>query len=234
MQFLIEKLDTVTSTNDVLKEKAAAGAPAGTVVVAKRQTAGRGRMGRSFLSPEGGIYMSILLRPAGAAVDALRFTAHAAVAVALAVEKHTGRAAQIKWVNDIYQNGKKVCGILAEGKANAHGLDYVVLGIGVNLQAPKGGFPEDLRDIAGALFTDETFEKDAILRDILENLSAKDAYAEYTKRDMLFGKTVTVLRGGEVVCTAVANGITEDFGLRIVTESGEQVLHTGEVSIRIK
>jgi len=232
MEYCIEQYDTVTSTNDLLKAKAKAGAPAGTVIVAARQTAGRGRMGRSFLSEDGGLYMSVLLRPMGAAVDALTITAHAAVAVALAVEKHTGKAAAIKWVNDIYQSGKKVCGILAEGQANADGLDYVVLGIGVNLQAPKGGFPAELRDIAGSLAAE--VDKDAFLRDVLKNLSAEDMYAEYTKRDMLFGKTVTVLRGCEVVCTAVANGITEDFGLRIVTENGEEVLHTGEVSIRVQ
>lgn len=232
MEYCIEQYDTVTSTNDLLKAKAKAGAPAGTVIVAARQTAGRGRMGRSFLSEDGGLYMSVLLRPMGAAVDVLTVTAKAAVAVALAVEKHTGKAAAIKWVNDIYQNGKKVCGILAEGQANADGLDYVVLGIGVNLKAPKGGFPAELRDIAGSLAAE--VDQDAFLRDVLKNLSAEDMYAEYTKRDMLFGKTVTVLRGGEVVCTAVANGITEDFGLRIVTENGEEVLHTGEVSIRVQ
>lgn len=232
MQFLIEQYNTVTSTNDLLKEKARAGAPAGTVVVAARQTAGRGRMGRSFLSEEGGLYMSVLLRPEGAAADALQITARAAVAVALAVEKHTGVPVVIKWVNDIYQDGKKVCGILAEGQAHAGGMDFVVLGIGVNLQVPAGGFPEDLRDIAGALSV--PVDKDVILRDILQNLSAKDAYAEYTKRDMLFGKTVTVYRGGMAVCTATARGITEDFGLCLVTENGEEVLHTGEVTIRLQ
>lgn len=234
MEYRIEKYDTVTSTNDLLKEKARAGAPAGTVVVAARQTAGRGRMGRSFLSEDGGLYMSVLLRPAGAAADALRITAHAAVAVALAMEKHTGKPAAIKWVNDIYQGGKKVCGILAEGQASAAGMDFVVLGIGLNLKAPEGGFPEALRDIAGALFAEESFDKDAVIRDILENLSYENAYAEYAKRDMLLGKTVTVYRGGEVVCTAKASGITEDFGLRIVTACGEEVLHTGEVTVRIQ
>ncbi len=232
MNFLIEQYDTVTSTNDLLKEKARAGAPAGTVIVAARQTAGRGRMGRSFLSEDGGLYMSVLLRPEGAAVDALQITAHAAVAVALAVEKHTGKPAAIKWVNDIYQGGKKVCGILAEGQASAGGMDFVVLGIGVNLKEPDGGFPKELRDIAGALATE--VDKEAFLCDILANLAKEPVYAEYAKRDMLFGKTVTVYRGGEAVCHAVANGITADFGLRICTERGEEVLRTGEVTVRIQ
>lgn len=232
MNFVIERYDTVTSTNDLLKEKACAGAPAGTVVVAERQTAGRGRMGRSFLSEEGGLYMSVLLRPKGAAADALQITAHVAVAVSLAVEKHTEKSCAIKWVNDIYQDGKKVCGILAEGRASAGGMDFVVLGIGVNLKEPDGGFPEGLRDIAGALATE--VDKEAFLCDILANLATEPVYAEYAKRDMLFGKTVTVYRGGEAVCHAVANGITADFGLRIVTERGEEVLRTGEVTVRIQ
>lgn len=234
MNFVIEKYDTVSSTNDLLKEKARAGAPAGTVIVAARQTAGRGRMGRSFLSEEGGLYMSVLLRPEGAAADALTLTARAAVAVALTVEKYTGKATQIKWVNDIYQNGKKVCGILAEGQANAGGLDFVVLGIGINLRAPKGGFPKELSEIAGALFTEEDFDRDAILSDVLENLSAENPYAEYAKRDMLFGKTVTVYRGGERVAVAKASGIAEDYGLRLVTAKGEEVLRTGEVTVRLQ
>lgn len=232
MNFMIEQYDTVTSTNDLLKEKARAGAPAGTVIVAARQTAGRGRMGRSFLSEEGGLYMSVLLRPEGAAADALQITAHAAIAVSLAVEKHTGKPCAIKWVNDIYQRGKKVCGILAEGQASAHGMDFVVLGIGINLSEPCGGFPAELRGIAGALAA--PVDKDALLRDILANLAAEPAYAEYAKRDMLFGKPITVYRGGAAVCNAVANGITADFGLRIVTEGGEEVLRTGEVTVRIQ
>lgn len=231
MNFRIERYGTVASTNDLLREKARAGAPAGTVAVAERQTAGRGRMGRSFLSEEGGLYMSVLLRPSGSAADAMRITAQAAIAVALAIEKHTGVPAAIKWVNDIYQGGKKVCGILAEGQAGEDGMDFVILGIGVNLRAPKGGFPEELAAIAGALATE--VDRDALLADILQNLAVTHAHAEYAARDMLLGKTVTVYRGGEAVCQAVANGITEDFGLRLVTDAGEEVLRTGEVSIRM-
>ena len=131
MNFQIERYGTVASTNDILREKARAGAPAGIVAVAERQTAGRGRMGRSFLSEEGGLYMSLLLRPSGSAADAMRITAQAAIAVALAIEKHTGEAAAIKWVNDIYQGGKKVCGILAEGQIGVDGMDFIILGIGI-------------------------------------------------------------------------------------------------------
>lgn len=234
MQYCIEKHTCVTSTNDLVKERAKNGAPAGLVIVAERQTKGRGRMGRTFHSEGGGLYMSILLRPTEAAEDALALTTRAAVAVAKAIEKHTGRAAAIKWVNDVYQNGRKVCGILAEGQANAHGeMDFVVLGIGINLLAPKGGFPEALRNIAGALFTEgEPFDKDVILSDILKNLAETDVYAEYVKRDMLSGKTVTVLRGGEPLYTAEVLGVDRDFSLRIRTADGEARLGSGEVSVK--
>ena len=236
MQYCIEKYDCVTSTNDLVKERAKNGAPEGLVIVAARQTAGRGRMGRSFHSEGGGLYASILLRPEGAAADALAITTRAAVAVAKAVEKHTGRAAQIKWVNDIYQSGKKVCGILAEGQANAKGgMDYIVLGIGINLRAPSGGFPDELRHIAGALFEDDGFDKDAILQDILENLTPDDVYEEYVKRDMLCGRTVTVFCGGEPLYTAEVLGIDRDFSLRIRLADGSlTTLKTGEVSVKLK
>lgn len=234
MEYKIKQYDTLTSTSDLLKEMARAGAPAGTVVIATRQTAGRGRMGRSFLSEEGGLYMSLLLRPTGDAADALRITAKAAVAVSLAVEKHTKKPAAIKWVNDIYQGGKKVCGILAEGQARADGMDFVVLGIGVNLKAPQGGFPAELRDIAGALLADAPIDREAFARDILENLDVEDAYGAYVRRDMLCGKRVTVFRGGEAVGEATACGITEDFGLRLAFADREEILRTGEVTIRLQ
>ncbi len=237
--FFIETYGTVTSTNDIVKEKANNGAPERTVVIADAQTAGRGRMGRKFDSPDGsGLYMSILLRPEGAAADALSITTRAAVAVAKAIEKHTGRSADIKWVNDIYQDGKKVCGILAEGVTDTTdgGIDYVVLGIGVNLKEPQGGFPETLRGIAGAIFRDgETFERDKIAEDILNGYfyGCGDVFEEYTKRDLLAGKTVAVLQNGEYLYTAKALGIDRKFGLMLRLADGTKtVLRSGEVSVR--
>ena len=237
MQYYIEKYDCVASTNDLVKERAKGGAPAGLVIVADRQTAGRGRMGRSFYSDGGGLYMSILLRPEGNAENALSITTRAAVAVAKAIERHTGRTAQIKWVNDVYQNERKICGILAEGQMNASGKpDYVILGIGINLVAPSGGFPDALRDIAGAAFAkDEIFDRNAILRDVLENLDEKEAYGEYVQRDMLTGKTVTVLSCGEPLYTAEVLGINRDFSLRIRKADGRETsLQSGEVSVKIQ
>jgi BirA family biotin operon repressor/biotin-[acetyl-CoA-carboxylase] ligase len=113
--FDIDYRATVTSTNSVLKDLAAGGAREGTVVAAITQTAGRGRFGRSFYSPaDSGVYFSVLLRPGVGAPDATLLTTAAAVAVARAVEDVTGAPARIKWVNDVYCGGKKVCGILTE------------------------------------------------------------------------------------------------------------------------
>ncbi len=237
MQYYIEKYDSVTSTNDLAKERAKSGAPAGLVLVADRQTAGRGRMGRSFYSEDGGLYMSILLRPEGDAADALSITTRAAVAVAKAIETHTGCAAAIKWVNDIYQNERKVCGILTEGQIKPDGdMEYAICGIGVNLREPSGGFPEELREVAGAIFgKDEPFDRDALVETILQNFFSGDAdcYDEYVKRDMLRGKTVTVLRGGEPLCTAEVLGIDRDFSLRIrLVDGSVTALRTGEVSVK--
>ena len=119
------------------------------------QTQGRGRLGRSFFSPsDSGLYMSILLRPDMAAADAVKITTAAAVSVALAVEKVSDQKPDIKWVNDIYINGRKICGILTEASFSMEsgGLDCAVLGIGVNTYEPEGGFPEAIRDIAGPIF----------------------------------------------------------------------------------
>ena len=123
---------TITSTNTVLKSLAAEGAPAGLVLIAEEQTAGRGRMGRSFYSPaDSGLYLSLLLRPNVSAVEATRLTACAAVAVAETIEELSGRPAQIKWVNDIFVDGRKVCGILTEASGRPRREH----------PRPDGGFP---------------------------------------------------------------------------------------------
>ena len=138
---------SVTSTNTILKNMAAAGEPEGAVAVAGEQTAGRGRMGRSFYSPPGtGLYLSILLRPGIPAEETTPVTACAAVAVAESIEELSGEPAQIKWVNDVYVRGKKVCGILTEASIDCETriADYLVVGIGVNTApSPPGIFPRN-------------------------------------------------------------------------------------------
>ena len=142
----------VTSTNTLLKAQAEQGAPEGTVLIAESQTAGKGRLGRHFTSPPGtGIYFSLLLRPHCTAEKSLFITTTAAVAVCEAIEQVTGLNPQIKWVNDVYLNEKKVCGILTEASVDFEngGLNWAVLGIGINIAVPEEGFPEEIRSIAG-------------------------------------------------------------------------------------
>lgn len=236
-RFYVEKYGTVTSTNDIIKEKAKAGAPEGTVVLAEAQTAGRGRRGKKFLSPlGGGIYMSILLRQKN---DTISITTLAAVAVAKVIEKHTGRTSEIKWVNDIFQNGKKICGILTEGQrdATSGGLSYAILGIGINLKEPQGGFPEELRDIAGAAFKEnEAFDRDAIVEDILNELfyGCQNHFEEYVKRSMIIGKAVTVLQNSKPLYNAKVLEVERDFSLKILLDDGNTaVIKSGEVSVKM-
>ena len=152
----IEVHEALDSTNRLAAERARQGAPEGTVIVAAEQTAGRGRFGRSFHSPRGsGLYLSVVLRPRLAYEDALLITTTAAVAVAEAIETlyPEGPAPRIKWVNDILLGGKKLAGILTEASLDMESgqIAAIVLGIGLNVYPPAGGFPEELREIATAL-----------------------------------------------------------------------------------
>lgn len=136
--FTIHRFCKVTSTNDVLKQLAEKNAPEGTVVVAQTQTRGRGRMERIWISPEGNLYMSLLLRPSFSAKDMLKLTLLSACAVGDAVKKTASITPTLKWPNDILINGKKVCGILCEGSFSKDVMQYLIVGIGINVNAdPK-------------------------------------------------------------------------------------------------
>ena len=229
---MIIEVDEVCSTNDELKKMAAAGEPEGTVLIAKKQSAGRGRSGRQFFSPEGGIYMSILLRPQTSGFDTTTATAAAAVAVA----KSIGKRAGIKWVNDILINEKKVCGILAEAVFGSSAKpDFAVVGIGINCYAPPGGFPEEIKNTAGAVFLpgegDPIRLRQAVLNDFFELLDAgKTKIArEYRERCVTMGKRIEFQRGNElIVGTAVAIG--DDFKLLLRTDAGKVIwVCSGEI-----
>ena len=243
-RFRISTFKTVTSTNTLLKEMAAEGAAEGTVVIAAEQTAGKGRMSRRFVSPAGtGLYISLLLRPALNARESLFITTAAAVAVARTVEEVSGRRAGIKWVNDVYMDGKKICGILTEASFDMEsgGLEYAVCGIGVNIFPPQGGFPEEIRHIAGAIFT-EPSQGDVknriaagILRKFMAYYDAFPAHAffeEYVERSIVTGQRITVLGRGEPR-EALALAIDGNCNLLVRYDDGrEEALHSGEVSIR--
>ena len=148
-------LTTQGYTLEAAKRLALAGAPHGTLVLAGQQSAGRGRMGRRFESPAGkGIYLSLVLRVPVPASEALGVTVGAAVAVARAVQKLCGIELGIKWVNDLYYQGKKVCGILTEAGTSVESglLEWLVVGIGLNLTTTPADWPEELARTAGSLF----------------------------------------------------------------------------------
>lgn len=246
MEIKIQAFESLDSTNNYLKKLASGGAAEGTVVIADEQTAGRGRMGRSFASAPGcGIYMSMLLRPEGCTADcAPGLTAVAAVAVCRAIEKVCGRAPGIKWINDLYLRGKKICGILCESSLRADKLDYAVVGIGVNVTTRAEDFPPEIRDVAGSLYTQTgyTFERGAIISAILAELDEvyrqwlegpSRCLEEYRQRCFILGSEVTVSApDGEY--RATAESISPDYGLRVRLDSGEiRTLHCGEVSLKM-
>ena len=249
----------LTSTNTVLKSLAAEDAPAGTAVLAVTQTAGRGRLGRSFYSPSAsGLYLSLLLRPDLAPADASlllrpdlapadapRLTSCAAVAVAEAVSGLSGRETGIKWVNDVYMDGKKICGILTEAGIDLESgrVSYVVVGIGINLRAPEGGFPEEIRNIAGAAFDGLSVPdlRNRLAALVLDRLAdyAADPFSDalfdaYAKRSFVPGRKITVLAPGKEPVPAEALRLNRDYSLQVRLEDGrEEKLASGEVSIRV-
>ena len=240
----VQVLLETDSTNRYLKELAVNGAEEGTVVIAERQSAGRGRLGRTFFSPEGkGIYMSLLLRPKIELQKAVLITSMAAVAVARAVEKVSGVSAQIKWVNDVFLNRKKVCGILTEAGIHPETgvLDYAVLGIGVNVG--KMEFPEDLKETATSVCNECVHEvsREELIAEILKEIEYWYPYLwdgsflkESRMRSILLGKEILVLdattEGGSYTAKAVD---LDELGHLLIERNGKiVVLNSGEVSIR--
>lgn len=236
----VVELAETDSTNRVAKELAAEGAPEGTLVVAKRQSRGKGRLGRSFFSPEGGIYMSMVLRPQISVEKALLVTTCAAVAVARAIEKVSGVTVGIKWVNDIFVNSRKICGILAEAGLSSTSAypDYVILGIGINVK--KQSVPEELKDIVGCLEdTGQTVLKEDLIAalwgefgELYQNLSTAVFMEEYKERSILLGREVTVL-ANEGDYRAVVTDIDKEGHLVIERGGREEILSSGEVSVRL-
>ena len=233
-------LEECASTNSLLKEKEE---KEYFLLAARSQTSGRGRLQKSFLSPKGGLYFSLFLEPKTAPKDSTLITAAAAVAAARAIEKVSQRQAKIKWVNDIYIEDKKVCGILTEGKIDAKtgALKGVVLGIGINAFKPEGGLPKEIKDIAESLFWGQ--EKKEIYLSLLteflwefkgfyENLSKKEYMKEYINRSYLTGKTITFFKEGKEFSGRVT-GIDENANLIVLSEEKEIKLFSSEVSVKL-
>ncbi|HPS75458.1 MAG TPA: biotin--[acetyl-CoA-carboxylase] ligase [Oscillospiraceae bacterium] len=239
-------LDTVDSTNTYLRALALSGAPEGQIAVAGRQTGGRGRLGRAFASPEGmGVYLSALLRPDCRPEEVSAVTGCTAVAMADAVQNACGVRPGVKWVNDLLLDGKKIAGILTElsVEGESGSVQYVIVGVGVNCNQLAGDFPGELAGMAGSV---RMHTGEAVCRADLaaEMIAAFDVLAEafpagradylaaYRQDCVTPGNTVTVRRG-EQEREAFAEGIGEDFGLRVrYAGGGRETLSGGEVSVR--
>lgn len=211
----------------------------GTVFLSDYQTAGRGRMGKSFLSPKGsGLYFSILTKPRGENKNPLVLTCHAAVAVKRAVKEVFDIELSIKWVNDLFYKGKKLVGILAEGQLSDSSLAYCIMGIGINLFLPESGFPEELSNIAGALFDynedkKENLNRNQFLASILFHyfslLDQDKVEEEYRTENILLTKDILFTENHQDYRGRV-EGILEDGSLFVHCRDGStKIVSSGEV-----
>lgn len=232
------------STNDEMKKAAAKGEKEISVLVAHSQSAGKGRKGRSFYSPENtGIYMSFLLRPTYTPEECTLLTTMAATVTAESIEKVTGIKTGIKWVNDVFVENRKVAGILTESafSADKNGLVYAVVGIGINVAVPEKDFPEEIKQIAGALVERDTDRiKNRLIAEIINsfvenylNLPQKKYLEHYRKRLFFLGKEITVIEG-EKTYRAIAADIDSMCHLKVILpDGGEKLLYGGEISVRV-
>lgn len=239
----ITVLDEVDSTNNAAKELASAGAPHGSAVAAEMQTAGKGRIGRGFVSPAGkGLYVTTIVRPDFSIEFAPMITAAAACAGAEAVESLCGQPVNIKWVNDLYMNGRKICGILTEASMGLElkSLDYAVIGIGINVRSAKETLGEELSRIVTSV-EDETgiiIDRNVLcarlfheLERFLDKIEDRSFLEDYRRRELLTGNTITASVGGESI-KGRAVGIDDNANLMIKLDSGEiKHLSSGEANL---
>lgn len=238
-------LEKVDSTNNVAKQLGAQGAPHGTVVVTERQTGGRGRLGRSFVSPPGGVYLSVLLRPELPLERLMHLTALAAVATRRAIDDCCGLAPDIKWMNDLLWQDKKLCGILTELSCEAESgrLEYAVIGIGVNCNTRLSELPPEVQNRATSLreAAGREIDVNALAAAMIARLQELDAVLrgdrgpwmrEYRGACVTLGKQVLLLRAGESR-PAFALDVDDDAGLIVRYEDGTTgTVSSGEVSVR--
>ena len=237
--------DTLPSTNDLAKTLARQGAPQGTVILARNQTQGRGRMGRFFHSPQdSGIYMSLILRPHCPPTELMHLTCAVGWAMCQAVEAATGLRPGIKWINDLVYGKRKLGGILTElGFDRSGRASYAIVGIGINCLQAQEDFPPELRDIAGslAMFCPEAPEPATLAAHMLlclENMSRnlltdrQQLLEQYRQCCVTLGQQVIIWRNGQKL-EALAVDIDDAGGLMVRFADGrEETVTAGEVSVR--
>ena len=234
---------TIDSTNTRAKAMAAQGAPSGTVLIAGQQTGGRGRMGRSFHSPEGmGIYLSVILRPDVPAANLMHLTCAAGVAMCDAVEAAAQIRPGIKWTNDLVWGKRKLGGILTELSLGSNGsVDYAVVGIGLNCRQTEADFPEDIRSIAASLSMAAGCPVEparlaaamvAALHTMAQNLFTGDWIGRYQADCVTLGKEISIIRG-DTLRHGTALAVDPEGALIVRFPDGhEEAVSSGEVSIR--
>ena len=230
----------LTSTMDVAKREAEQGAAEGTIVVADEQTAGKGRLERDWLSPEGSIALSIILYPSLPHLPSLIMVA--SLAVVHSIEAVTGLKSQVKWPNDILINGRKVCGILIESEVRGDTVDYTIVGIGVNVNLRLSAFPE-IQSIATSLYDElgrEVSRLSLVQRLLVEierlylSLPAgRSVYEEWRDRLVTLGKRVQV-KSGETIYEGIAESVADDGSLLLRQSDGSLTrIVAGDVTLMV-
>lgn len=241
-------LDSVDSTINELRKMAFAGAASGTVVIANEQSCGRGRRGRTFVSPKNtGIYFSILFRPNCNPPECTTITAWTAVAVSRAIYRITNIPPSIKWVNDLFLNHKKICGILTEMSMEneSNHVQHIIIGIGINVNQLASSFPEELQNIASSIYA-ETGQKvsrakltAALIQELDKMLedwptASEDYLKAYREYNLTTKENMAIVSGNNRIPITVL-GINEDFSLKVQYKDGKvENLSSGEVSVKFK
>ncbi|MDI6800082.1 MAG: biotin--[acetyl-CoA-carboxylase] ligase [Actinomycetota bacterium] len=238
---VVHHFDKIASTNLAAKRYALDGAAHGTLIVAETQTGGKGRLGRTWHSPEGGIWISLIARPKISVNEAAKFTPMTTLAVALAIGKAAGLEAMVKWPNDILVNGRKVAGILTEMGAELERVSFLVIGIGINVNLSASYLPSELEGKATTLMDEMGAKVDRarLLRAILDEIDL--TYARFLKGEYLaildelkavsatLGQTVTAVSGSKKV-SGQALGFDELGGLLIGLSNGTiETVYSGEI-----
>ena len=250
IDWVIQTMESTTSTNDLAKLYANHNSTTPAIFISEEQTAGRGRLGRKFVSPsKTGLYISLCLFPTIALEDLSLITCATAVACVETLEELTGKSLNIKWVNDLFYQDKKVGGILTEviSDFESQQVQALIVGMGINLIENPQSFPEELHSIVGSIFSSKTeydnssFNRNHFIAQFLEkwtfyyqNLSKRDFIESYKEHSNVIGKFVNIFEGNQTY-SAYAKDIDENGHL--IIEKEDNTLHSlsyGEVSIRTK
>lgn len=234
-------LESVDSTNEYLKTLAKKGVKEYTIVISDLQTKGKGTKNRTFISQKGGVYLSILLKSKCTDFDATLITPMTAVAVSETIDKISNENTQIKWVNDIYLNGKKVCGILCESGFYINNNRFIIVGIGVNLFKPKDDFSPEIKDIATSIFDCENnIIKENFIANLIDTffeyyckINEKSFLEKYKNSNMVLGKQIEFSENS-IIKTGKAIDIDDNCHLVVeLSDKSTKTLYSGDIKIKL-